>query len=120
MTDVNKLNTPNWQPKIGESGAVVEDYEDIVQCLNIIFTTQKGSDPHRPEFGSDVYKYIDQPTPSAVPKVVKACFEAAALWEPRVTLLSALPIYDGAHVTIGYTIELKESGEQIQAEARIQ
>jgi phage baseplate assembly protein W len=68
-------------------GEVVSGVADIDQCITIIFTTPKGSDPHRPTFGSDLYQYIDYPIDAARPHFVREVVDALRLWEPRISVL---------------------------------
>ena len=49
---VPNIRARDWQPALGEIGAVVVDLEDIAQAIRIIVTTPQGSDPHRPLFGA--------------------------------------------------------------------
>ena len=65
MTTLNEITYVDWQYKLNKIGSVAEGVEDINQCIAIILLTQKGSDPLRPTFGSDIYKYIDYPINSA-------------------------------------------------------
>ncbi|WP_432219739.1 GPW/gp25 family protein [Pseudomonas kribbensis] len=60
---------------------------DIDQPLRIILTTPKGSDPHRPEFGSDLHLYFDWPTNRVTPHLVREAIEAIRRWEPRVSVI---------------------------------
>jgi uncharacterized protein len=77
-----------FSPKLKDLGQVVTDADDINQCITIILSTPKGSDCHRPEFGSDLHLYIDYPTNLAAPHLVRESFEAIAQWEPRVNVES--------------------------------
>lgn len=61
-------DTRNWQVSMDDPAAIVEGVDDIVQSINIILTTIPGSDPLRPEFGSNVYQYLDKPLPSVLGK----------------------------------------------------
>ncbi|AZE49568.1 putative bacteriophage baseplate protein [Pseudomonas chlororaphis] len=55
------ITAAHWQPALGTPGEVVEGLRDIDQSIHIVLATPKGSDPHRPEFGSDLHLYIDWP-----------------------------------------------------------
>ena len=63
-------DTRNWQVSMDDPAAIVEGVDDIVQSINIILTTIPGSDPLRPEFGSNVYQYLDKPLPSVLGKII--------------------------------------------------
>ena len=97
-------------------GNVVQGVADVNQCIQIILTTSKGSDPLRPTFGADVWRYIDAPIDAAIPAVVREVTEAILRWEPRVTLVAikVTPILSGdaqagAHLNIAVTWRLKLS-----------
>lgn len=111
MTRVDDITSADWQPRLGEIGSVVEGYEDINQCIRIILTTPKGSVPHRPEFGSDIYKYIDYPVNEAIPNIIKEAIEAINTWEPRVRIKSIKAEADGANVILRIEWILKETEE---------
>ena len=71
---------------------------DVEQCLGIIVTTPRGSDPLRPTFGANIWRYIDFPISLALPAIVSELTSAITMWEPRVTLVSvtAQPVLDGS------------------------
>lgn len=86
MTTLNEIKSVDWQPEINEIGNVVEGIDDIDQCIKIILMTRKGTDPHRPEFGSDIWQYIDYPINEAIPNIIREAFDAITLWESRVQI----------------------------------
>lgn len=65
-------------------GRTVQGANDISQCMLIIIATRKGTDPFRPNFGSNIWNHIDQPLQVAAPAMVREIREAIGLWEPRV------------------------------------
>ncbi len=86
MTNLNEIKYVDWQPKLNEIGEVAQGIEDINQCIYIILTTQKGSVPHRPTFGSDIFKYIDYPVQEAVPNIIREVIDAISEWETRIEI----------------------------------
>jgi phage baseplate assembly protein W len=57
----------------------------VQQNIKIILTTPKGSDIHRPEFGTDIFQFIDQPiTQLTIGKIKAEIVDAIETWEPRV------------------------------------
>jgi len=58
--------------------------EDITQCVHAILSTVKGSDPLRPDFGSNVYLYIDKPVNEMQSMMVYDVTEALQKWEKRI------------------------------------
>jgi Bacteriophage baseplate protein W len=97
-------------------GQVVQGLADVGQCIGIILTTPKGSDPLRPTFGADIWRFIDNPINSAIPAIVREVTEAITLWEPRVMLtgVTAQPANDNdtqstAHLEVNVKWRLKLS-----------
>ena len=86
MTTLNEITYVDWQLKLNEIGSVSEGIEDINQCIAIILSTQKGSVPHRPTFGSDILKYVDYPINSAKANIIRETVDAITLWETRVNV----------------------------------
>lgn len=88
MTQLADIQSLHWQPALGGDG-VVENLDDINQAIRVILRTPKGSDPLRPEFGSNLHLYLDYPVNRARPHVVRESIEAIrhpTLGEPRVTV----------------------------------
>ncbi|MGH7917528.1 MAG: GPW/gp25 family protein [Candidatus Binataceae bacterium] len=69
-------------------GKVVQGLADVNQCIQIIVTTPKGSDPLRPTFGADLWRYIDFPIDSAIPAIVGEVTAAITTWEPRAKVIA--------------------------------
>jgi Bacteriophage baseplate protein W len=108
------IQSADWSLKLGAIGQVVQGVADVDQCIAIILTTPKGSDPLRPTFGADIWSFIDYPIDEALPAIVREITAAITAWEPRVQLLgvSALPVLDsgaqaGAQLSITVTWQLK-------------
>jgi phage baseplate assembly protein W len=108
------IRSADWSLALGAIGEVVQGIADVEQCLGIIVTTPRGSDPLRPTFGSDIWRYIDFPLDRALPAIVSELTSAIALWEPRVNLVSvtAQPVNDastqsGAHLDVTLNWQLK-------------
>lgn len=79
----NRTLSLDWQPELGTDG-IVDGMDDIDQCIRTILQTPKGSDPHRPEFGSKIHLYIDWPQTRVTPYLVRETVAAIRRWEPRV------------------------------------
>ena len=88
VVTLNEITSVDWSLKLGAIGEIVEGPADVEQCLQIILSTPKGSDPLRPTFGANLWQYIDFPIDTAVPSLVREVTEAITLWEPRVKLIS--------------------------------
>lgn len=103
------ISANDWSPKLGAIGEIVEELDDIGQCIGIILNTPKGSDPHRPLFGSDLYKYIDYPVNEAIPHIVREAIDAINLWETRIKIVKVAPVVDGANVRLQIEWKLNEN-----------
>ena len=99
-TPYTNITAAHWQPALGTSGEVVEGLRDIDQAIRIILTTPKGSDAHRPEFGSDLHLYIDWPTNRVTPHLVRETVDAIRRWETRVSVVQVQVSIDAEHVTV--------------------
>lgn len=99
-TPYTSITAAHWQPALGLSGEVVEGLRDIDQAIRIILTTPKGSDAHRPEFGSDLHLYIDWPTNRVTPHLVREAVDAIRRWEPRVSVAQVQVNIDAEHITV--------------------
>ena len=94
------ITAAHWQPALGTPGGVVEGLRDIDQAIRIILTTPKGSDAHRPDFGSDLHLYIDWPTNRVTPHLVRESVDAIHRWETRVSIVQVQVSIDDEHVTV--------------------
>ena len=108
MTTLNEITYVDWQLKLNEIGSVSEGIEDINQCIAIILSTQKGSVPHRPTFGSDILKYVDSPINSATANIIRETVDAITLWEVRVNVDSVSVEIDETQLKIKVQWSLKE------------
>ena len=99
-SDINSLPNRFFQPALSSQvaghasgfandrlGELVTDFQDVDQCIRIILTTPKGSNPHRPLFGSNQHLYIDYPVNSARPHIVREVVNALRQWEPRIDVV---------------------------------
>ena len=94
------ITAAHWQPALGTPGGVVEGLRDIDQAIRIVLTTPKGSDAHRPDFGSDLHLYIDWPTNRVTPHLVRESVDAIRRWESRVSVVQVQVSIDDEHVTV--------------------
>ncbi|MDF0606618.1 GPW/gp25 family protein [Neisseriaceae bacterium TC5R-5] len=92
-------NSLHWQPALHRFD-LVEAEADIDQAIRIILATPKGSDPHRPDFGSHLQRYLDYPVNQALPHLVREAVEAISLWEPRCELVKVVPLLEGSQITL--------------------
>ncbi|MBH8611963.1 GPW/gp25 family protein [Pseudomonas mohnii] len=99
-TPYTSITAAHWQPALGKSGEAVEGLRDIDQAIRIILTTPKGSDAHRPEFGSNIHLYLDWPTNRVTPHLVREAVDAIRVWETRVTVVQVQVLIDEEQVTV--------------------
>lgn len=97
---------PNWSFSLETIGEVVQGIDEISQCLILIVKTQKGTDPLRPDFGSDLFLYIDKPISESLPKVMKSIVDGINLWESRVEVTKVSYSVNGG--TTDFSIEWTE------------
>ncbi len=103
-TLVNNITAADWSPRVGSPGDVVQDLADIDQCIGIIVTSRKGSDPHRPLFGCDAWLWVDAPANVAIPNTTREVVDALTLWEPRVEIVGVTAsVTDIGQVTAAIT-----------------
>lgn len=81
-----EIKSTEWQISTAGVGIIAIGLQDIRQCLDILLRTAKGTDPLRPQFGSDIFQYVDKPVTVAIPNVKRAILEAVEIWETRVTV----------------------------------
>lgn len=109
----SSITATHWQPALGTPGEVVEGLRDIDQAIRIILTTPKGSDAHRPEFGSDLHLYIDWPHNRVTPYLVRETVEAIRRWETRVSVVQAQVLIDAEHITLRVVWRVADGVAQI-------
>lgn len=108
MTKLNEITYIDWQFKLNGIGEIAEGVEDINQCIALILNTPKGSDPHRPTFGSDILKYIDYPVNIAKANIIRETIDAITLWEKRIKVNSVLIDIQNEHLKIKVQWKLKD------------
>ena len=79
-------NHPYWQPRLKALGDVVAGLDDLAQAIPLIIQTPLGSVPLDPDFGTDLYPWLDRPAAQATPNIIRSIFKAIKRNEPRVIL----------------------------------
>ncbi len=95
---------------------IIED--DIVASVNqnirLVLTTIKGSDIHRPDFGSELYLWIDKPLTAINQGRIRAeIINAIERWEPRVKIKEIELKKEYASIRIKITYEIKDTEEVV-------
>ena len=116
MTNLNEITYVDWQLKLNSIGEVAEGVDDINQCIVIILLTKKGTVPHRPTFGSDIYKYIDYPINEATPNIVREATDAITMWETRIKINSIKVEIEESNLTVKVEWTLKNTSTTGTAE----
>lgn len=117
IKSIYELNTKHWQHKLGTIGEVVTDADDVAQCYEIIFKTQKGTVVFNPNLGWDVMEYLGKPLNLVESKMKPTLLKALNQQEPRAKALSAVFSYGTAedfangHLTVEIEYELKLNNE---------
>lgn len=97
---LSSITSLHWQPALRAEGQVVEGVRDIDQAIRLILSTPRGSDPHRPLFGSNLHLYIDWPVNRVTPYLVRESVDAIRQWEPRVDVVQVRVQIAGSHITL--------------------
>jgi len=113
-TKIQDIKATNWQLSNVTIGQVVEGIDDIRQCIGIILTNTKGSDPLRPLFGSDIWRFIDNPVNTAVANISAEIIDCIGKWEQRIIIKELTYNIAGSKIDFELTAELLESGEITQ------
>ncbi|MBO6271346.1 GPW/gp25 family protein, partial [bacterium] len=119
MTLLNEITYVDWQFKLNGIGDVAEGVEDINQCIATILNTPKGSDPHRPTFGSDILKYIDYPVNIAKPNIIRETIDAVSLWETRIKINSVRVDIENEHYIVKIEWTLNNSNKRGSTEVTL-
>jgi phage baseplate assembly protein W len=85
---------------INNFGRAVKDIEDIKQSWYIILNTVKGSAPLRPEFGSEIFEYIDKPINSLGGDFVAIVISDLEKWEKRATIQQVEKILTNGRINV--------------------
>lgn len=96
---LDEIAAADWSPRLGVPGAVAQGAEDVEQCIRILLGTPRGSVPHHPELGCDLWRYLDLPVDRARPFVVREVVDAVQRWEPRAQLVGVTASADPGDAT---------------------
>lgn len=113
VATLQNIDNPTWGIGLAGYGVIVEGIASIRQCIDLIIRTTKGSDPMRPEFGSNAYLYVDAPLNIAIPNIKKEIYSALELWEPRIKLTSIKHYLNGVSNVV-FEIVYRVKDEDVQ------
>ena len=121
MTPITQITARNWQLALDQPGDVVADLDDINQCIRVILTTPKGTDPLRPEFACDLWRYIDYPIDRATPHIVREAWDAIETFEPRIELINITPRLgdEPSQIVVSIVWRLRDQDQQSTTEVTV-
>lgn len=91
--------------------------KSVLQNIRLILTTPKGADIHRPNFGSDLWQFIDAPLSIITLGRIKAeIVSAIEEWEPRAKVkdVKVEKDYISGRMKISLVIEIPEIDTEIE------
>lgn len=100
------IHSRNWSLSLNAYSDVVQGVDDISQCIIVIVSNVKGTDPLRPDFGSDLFTYLDRPVTEAIPLMIQSAVGAIGIWETRVEITKVS--YSIGIGTVEFTFDWKE------------
>ena len=103
------IRSTEWGFDIDNQGEVKQGLDDIKQCVLIICTTQKGTDPLRPNFGCGAYDYIDSPVNTAIPNIKKAIIDGLSQYETRIENIEITSSIDVSILTFNISYKIKNT-----------
>lgn len=110
-TKIQDIRATNWQLSTMIPGEIVSGIDDIRQCIKIILTTTKGSDPLRPFFGSNIWQFIDTPVTTAAANISAEILDALGKWESRIQIQTIVHSTKATKIDFTLNVNLLESGK---------
>lgn len=93
----------------------VEAEADIRQSWDVILHTVPGSDPMRPNFGSNIYQFIDRPVNDFSGKFAAQVIEDLERWETRCTISKVSILVSGKNIEVSIEGVYTPTGDVINA-----
>lgn len=78
---------------------------DIIECLNLLYSTPAGTVALDRDFGID-YSFLDSPMPEAKAKYTKEIILKTKKYESRVTVNAVTFSYDGLNGTLKAKVKI--------------
>ena len=89
----------------------VTDETAIRRSIANIIKTPKGSRPFRPDYGTDIKKYLFSNSIFSEYEVNQKIYEAISRFEPRVTVLSVTTKLDNNELKVDANFVIKNTGK---------
>lgn len=101
---VADINNKNWQINATKPNQISIGLDDIEQSIQTILQTRKGEDCFRPDFGCDLWSWMDKPSNVAVPNIKKEILDSLGKFEPRISVVNILHYFKSGQPSfeIGY------------------
>lgn len=112
MATLADVVSNDWTPSASDPTKLVQDVDAISQNILIIITTVPGSDPLRPTFGADIYRWLDRPVNLALPNIILEAVNAIRAWEPRVEVTKVQRKVEESRILINIVWRDIRSGRQ--------
>ena len=87
---------------VAGSGKNLTGKEDMAQSLGLYFITPKGSICLHPELGFGIFDYVDK-NAADVLKMTREIRTGIQLWDPRIIVKSAKPLFDKGKLKVTIT-----------------
>lgn len=115
MSLVKNITSTQWSFDINNPFELVQGFDAIKQAVFLILTTQKGTDPLRPDFGCGAFEYLDKPVNFAIPRMIKSITESLLKYEPRIENIKVTQVLNvsQSRFTISYTIKNTKTTDQL-------
>ena len=85
-SETTQAYSNDYQLSTAAPDALVQEIDDIRQCIETILNTQLGTDPMRPNFGTNYRNHIDGPNNVAPARMINDIIDAVTRWEDRITI----------------------------------
>lgn len=95
---ITSAQTPDNTLSLYQADALSQGAKDIAQCIDVILSTQPGTDPFRSEFGTRYLDHIDTPVNLAAPRMLNEIVKAINRWEKRVTITAITYVILGQQI----------------------
>lgn len=88
LANLTDITNSLWSLSYLGYGVIIEGISVIRQRMSIAIRTTKGTDPLRPEFGSNVYKFQDYPENTAIPNIIKELLSCLDIWVKDIKVVA--------------------------------
>jgi uncharacterized protein len=113
---VQGVTNKEWALSLAGQGQLVQGLDDIRQCIAIICHTPRGTDPLRPFFSCDVYKWLDKPINAVIGYIFTELKEALEMWEPRIENIKLSYDFTDAELTVHIQFSIKNTVQTDQVD----